>query len=50
MTAVTAKRNSAIVARLLARRPPHCPVVRCALERILRRTLAAWSHTATRRA
>jgi hypothetical protein len=40
---IPALRDAAIVARLLARRPPHCPFVRDALERILRRTLVAWS-------
>jgi hypothetical protein len=34
--------ETAIVTRLLARRPPHCPFVRSALERVLRQTLAVW--------
>ena len=36
-------RNAATVTRLLARRPPHCPFVRCAFERVLLQTLEAWS-------
>jgi hypothetical protein len=39
---IPAARHAAIVTRLLARRPPHCPFVRCAFERILRQTLAVW--------
>jgi hypothetical protein len=40
---IPATRDASLVARLLARRPPYCPFVRCALEHILRQTLAAWS-------
>jgi hypothetical protein len=39
--------EAATVARLLARRPPHCPFVRCALERVLLQTLYAWSRDKT---
>lgn len=36
-------RDAVTVARLLARRPPMCPLVRAALERVLLKTLRAWS-------
>lgn len=36
-------RAAATVTRLLARRPPHCPLVRRAFELILLETLEAWS-------
>jgi hypothetical protein len=35
--------ETATVTRLLARRPPHCPSVRSALERVLLQTVYAWS-------
>ena len=40
---VIAARNAAIVARLLAIRPPCCPLVRAAFARVLAQTLSAWS-------
>lgn len=36
-------RNAAIVAHLLAARPPCCPLVRAAFARVLAQTLNAWS-------
>jgi hypothetical protein len=36
-------RDAATVTRLLARRPTHCPLMRCAFERVLLQTLEAWS-------
>jgi hypothetical protein len=38
---VIAARNTAIVARLLAARPPCCPLVRAAFRRVLAQTLSA---------
>jgi len=40
---VTAARNTATVARLLAARPPCCPLVRAAFARVLAQTLSIWS-------
>jgi hypothetical protein len=36
-------RHAATVTRLLARHPPGCPLVRAAFERVLARTVGAWS-------
>lgn len=36
-------RTAATVARLLALRPPHCPLVHAALARVLARTIGEWS-------
>jgi hypothetical protein len=38
-----AARDAATVARLLAARPPCCPLVRAAFARVLAQTLNAWS-------
>lgn len=38
-----AARNAALVARLLAARPPRCPLVHAAFARVLAQTLSAWS-------
>jgi len=40
---VIAARNTVIVARLLAARPPRCPLVRAAFRRVLAQTLSAWT-------
>ena len=38
-----AARDATTVARLLAARPPCCPLVRAAFARVLAQTLSAWS-------
>jgi hypothetical protein len=40
--ALIAARDAATVARLLAARPPCCPLVRAAFARVLAQTLGAW--------